>query len=183
MKCPKCGKEIADDSLFCEFCGTKLSVWKCGSGDNSLKTDDSKVVKSFFVVLLMFFIIIFSYMVRECFGRATIANLDFVLRCAYQPACRLICFMNLCMFVSGIVLVVKKKIRKSTAIALCVISACFFIGSFYEYLTSYIMDSELYYGITAPKNIIITSVWICPFYVGGIYAVYLIIAKWKNIKF
>ena len=25
MKCPKCGKEIANDSKFCEFCGTKIS--------------------------------------------------------------------------------------------------------------------------------------------------------------
>ena len=24
MKCPNCGKEIANDSLFCEFCGTKV---------------------------------------------------------------------------------------------------------------------------------------------------------------
>lgn len=24
MKCPNCGKEIADDSMFCEFCGTKV---------------------------------------------------------------------------------------------------------------------------------------------------------------
>ena len=26
MKCPNCGKEIADDSKFCEFCGTKLNL-------------------------------------------------------------------------------------------------------------------------------------------------------------
>ncbi len=24
MKCPNCGKEIANDSLYCEFCGTKV---------------------------------------------------------------------------------------------------------------------------------------------------------------
>ena len=24
MKCPNCGREIADDSKFCDFCGTKL---------------------------------------------------------------------------------------------------------------------------------------------------------------
>jgi len=24
MKCPNCGKEITDDSLFCEFCGAKV---------------------------------------------------------------------------------------------------------------------------------------------------------------
>lgn len=26
MKCKHCGKEIANDSVFCEFCGTKVSV-------------------------------------------------------------------------------------------------------------------------------------------------------------
>ena len=24
MKCPKCGKEISNDSQFCEYCGTKV---------------------------------------------------------------------------------------------------------------------------------------------------------------
>ena len=26
MKCENCGKEIEDDSLFCEFCGAKIIV-------------------------------------------------------------------------------------------------------------------------------------------------------------
>lgn len=28
MKCPNCGKEIAEDSMFCEFCGTKIESKK-----------------------------------------------------------------------------------------------------------------------------------------------------------
>lgn len=28
MKCPKCGKEIANDSIFCEYCGAKVIVSK-----------------------------------------------------------------------------------------------------------------------------------------------------------
>lgn len=26
MKCPNCGKEITDDSLFCEHCGAKVKT-------------------------------------------------------------------------------------------------------------------------------------------------------------
>lgn len=26
MRCPNCGKEIANDSVFCEYCGTKLNI-------------------------------------------------------------------------------------------------------------------------------------------------------------
>ena len=25
MKCPKCGKEIANDSVFCNYCGAKIA--------------------------------------------------------------------------------------------------------------------------------------------------------------
>ena len=28
MRCPKCGNEIANDSLFCEYCGTKVNLQK-----------------------------------------------------------------------------------------------------------------------------------------------------------
>lgn len=34
MKCPNCGKEIAEDSKFCEFCGKKIQ----SMGDNKKKT-------------------------------------------------------------------------------------------------------------------------------------------------
>lgn len=30
MKCPNCGKEIADDSKFCEYCGTKVESIPAG---------------------------------------------------------------------------------------------------------------------------------------------------------
>ena len=26
MNCPNCGKEIADDSIFCEFCGMQIHI-------------------------------------------------------------------------------------------------------------------------------------------------------------
>jgi len=32
MKCPNCGKEITNDSLYCEYCGTKISAKKSNRG-------------------------------------------------------------------------------------------------------------------------------------------------------
>lgn len=37
MKCPNCGKEIAENSQFCEFCGTKINLV---GGDNVSNYDD-----------------------------------------------------------------------------------------------------------------------------------------------
>jgi predicted nucleic acid-binding Zn ribbon protein len=36
MKCPKCGKEIANDSVFCEFCGTKVKHTSQWVGKNDI---------------------------------------------------------------------------------------------------------------------------------------------------
>ena len=34
MKCPSCGKEIAQESVFCEYCGTQLNVVKKGAEES-----------------------------------------------------------------------------------------------------------------------------------------------------
>lgn len=48
MKCPKCGKEIAYDSKFCEFCGAKIKnsifrkfCYKCWHFSNSKQHCDN----------------------------------------------------------------------------------------------------------------------------------------------
>lgn len=41
MKCPKCGKEITEDSLFCEFCGTKIDT----VDDQEIKKNRKKFLK------------------------------------------------------------------------------------------------------------------------------------------
>jgi predicted nucleic acid-binding Zn ribbon protein len=46
MKCPKCGKEIVNDSAFCEYCGTKIKE------DNPTKTDNTKRVDMRWALLL-----------------------------------------------------------------------------------------------------------------------------------
>lgn len=39
MKCSKCGKEIANDSLFCEYCGTEIKVDNANKKDNTKRVD------------------------------------------------------------------------------------------------------------------------------------------------
>lgn len=52
MKCPKCGKEIANDSKFCEYCGTKVSsVTESISGESKHETSGWMKVS---IVLLFF---------------------------------------------------------------------------------------------------------------------------------
>ncbi len=39
MKCSKCGKEIANDSLFCEYCGTEIKEDNANKGSNTKRVD------------------------------------------------------------------------------------------------------------------------------------------------
>lgn len=41
MFCTKCGKEIAADSVFCEFCGTKVEVKSAPSQESQPKKNDT----------------------------------------------------------------------------------------------------------------------------------------------
>ena len=50
MKCPSCGKEIADDSKFCEFCGKRVNV-------RTADEKGSKKKKIFFFSLLAVFLV------------------------------------------------------------------------------------------------------------------------------
>ena len=49
MKGPNCGKEIANDSVFCEFCGTRVQNVVVNPGE-----EDSEVDANFFAKLVSF---------------------------------------------------------------------------------------------------------------------------------
>ena len=39
MKCPKCGNEIANDSVFCEYCGTEIKEYDANKESNAKRVD------------------------------------------------------------------------------------------------------------------------------------------------
>ncbi len=53
MKCPKCGKEIANDSQFCEFCGTQVNFV---SGSSPAKIKSERKVNGWIFVSIVLFI-------------------------------------------------------------------------------------------------------------------------------
>ena len=48
MYCKECGKEIADDSIFCSFCGTKLKDVIKQTEKNNADTDENSAIAELF---------------------------------------------------------------------------------------------------------------------------------------
>ena len=50
MKCPKCNKEIDNDSLFCEFCGMRVAKKASEDSQNKRHLNIKKIL--FYVILI-----------------------------------------------------------------------------------------------------------------------------------
>ncbi len=46
MKCPKCGMKLPDDSEFCQYCGTQVSIEKTERNTLNVPTDDNHATRS-----------------------------------------------------------------------------------------------------------------------------------------
>jgi len=76
MKCPKCGKEITDDSLYCEYCGEKLKVQPAASKKeetaSSLPKKKSKgwlLLYCILIVVLLIVIVILAVSLSQKSGQ------------------------------------------------------------------------------------------------------------------
>lgn len=176
MKCPKCGKEIANDSQFCEFCGTQVKAMP-------------HQVNSGLVAWIMFLLVIcFSAAAMsciECLNHTEMEYASYVAHCTVINTFLLITFANLSVFVISIVLAVKKQFRKSTSITLCLMSAFIALGAIITTSTlevgilPYRTEAE---GIIMNDSFIYASIMLAAI-VAGIYAIYWLVAKVKHINF
>ena len=173
MKCPKCGKEIANDSQFCEFCGTQVKAM-------------SHQVNSALVAWIMFlFVICFSAAEMSCVECLNGMVIDYGRNVAEYTVINtflLITFANLSVFVISMVLAVKKQFRKSTSITLCLMSAFIALGAIITALT--MREGVLPFSEEGIMEVtfIYASIMLAAI-VAGVYAIYWLIAKVKHINF
>lgn len=101
MKCPNCGKEIANDSLFCEFCGTQVASSKNVAQEASVHVRWLLFVITLFLCLFNVFVFyqIFMDDVFEEYSHFDTSLLWIV------PA------ISLILFIIGLILSVKKKLN------------------------------------------------------------------------
>lgn len=167
MKCPKCGNEIANDSLFCEFCGTQV-------GKIPLKV--SSTLLAWIMFLLVICLSAAEMSCIECLNRAKIEDY-----CAYVATCTvtytflLVALANLSVCVISIILAIKKQLQKATSIILCLMSSLIALGavscafSVYTYDDKiFIDDSGIYYPISIAAIL------------AGVYVFYELVSKTKH---
>ena len=173
MKCPKCGKEIANDSEFCELCGAQVVI-------------KPPRVSSTLVAWIMFLLVI-------CFSAAEMVCIEFLNHFQIENAvavvdytvvntCLLIAFTNISVFVICIVLERKKQLRKSTSIALCLMSAFIAIGTIASAITAGVERTRTVERIIMDEDIIGFSILFAAIVV-VVYVIYWTIAKVKHINF
>ena len=168
MKCPKCGKEIANDSQFCEFCGTQVKAMP-------------HQVNSGLVAWIMFlFVVCFSAAEMFCVCPISGIRLGYVHNVANFTKINFLCiaFVNLSVFVINIVLARKKQFRKSTSIALCLMSVFIAIGAIMSTFEMYVEDQRIFIDeFYSAFSILSAGV------IAGVYAIYWLIAKVMHINF
>lgn len=137
MKCPKCGKEIANDSKFCEYCGEKLESKIAQKSDQNFRSFLLVVTLLISVSNILFFKI-YSY---DSAARAH----DFV-DCGFWFLVPVLIFI---IAVICVVLYVKKKISGIFTALICVIfclNVAIILKSFFakdEYKTVYVIGLSL----------------------------------------
>lgn len=108
MKCPKCNNEIANDSKFCEFCGTSIE-----HSNNKNIIQNCKVNIQWLLYVAMLFTCMLNYFIMEiqAYEADTLAFGLF--------------FVQLCIFIPSLVLCLKKKIFFS----MLILSLFLFLGN------------------------------------------------------
>lgn len=169
MKCPHCGKEIANDSAFCEYCGEQVIPLP-------------QKVSSTLVAWIMFLLIICASAAEmaciDCIEHQKMEYSEYVKEFVVQNSLGLIGLTNISVFVISIVLGIKKQFRKSTSIALCLMSAFMAFGAIACAIETYCYDS----CISIASDYLFVSIFFVAI-IAGVYGIYWLIAKAKHISF
>ena len=80
MKCPKCGKEIADDSIYCEYCGTKLENAASVSPEQK-NHSKSRTTLWMMILAMLLVVIVGGVVIYNQYNKPTVVR----MRCAEEP--------------------------------------------------------------------------------------------------
>ena len=102
MKCPNCGKEIANDSQFCEFCGTQLVSAKKGAQEASVHVRWLLFVST--LLLYLFNVFAFDEVFLDGASDGMYSHYD-------TSTLWIASAVSLIFFIIGLILFVKKKLK------------------------------------------------------------------------